>query len=113
MFRKQGFDYELPSFDDKFAVRAVLEGDTGPQMALMLRKTVEAFFLSDESGAPEKRWVNFMALHEAVRVEALRLGFTDVQAMLPPQISRSFGKRLGYLGWRRNTWPCFTKILAE
>lgn len=113
MFRRQGFAYELPPLDEKFAVRAVLEGDSGPEMALMLRKTVEAFFLSDKTGAPEKRWVNFMALHESVRLEALRLGFTDVQAMLPPQISRSFGKRLGYLGWRMNTWPLFTKVLAE
>jgi hypothetical protein len=53
-----------------------------------------------------------LALHEAVRQQAAARGLADVQAFLPPRVARAFGRRLESLGWRRDPWTCYTRVLA-
>jgi len=79
-------------------------------MAVLLRLTAEAYLLHDASaGTPRQRWQNLLALHEAARQDAAARGLDDVQAFLPPQVARSFGRRLARLGWRHDPWPCFSR----
>ncbi len=79
-------------------------------MAVLLRLTAEAYLLHDASaGTPRQRWQNLLALHEAARQDAAARGLDDVQAFLPPQVARAFGRRLARLGWRPDPWPCFSR----
>ena len=79
-------------------------------MAVLLRLTAEAYLLHDaHAGTPRQRWQNLLALHEAARQDAAARGLDDIQAFLPPQVARSFGRRLARLGWRTDPWPCFSR----
>ncbi len=82
------------------------------RMAALLRLTAEAYLLADpRDGTPRQRWQWLAALHEATRVAAAGSGLADVQAFLPPQVARAFGRRLETLGWRRDPWPAYTRWL--
>ena len=79
-------------------------------MAVLLRLTTEAYLLHDPAaGTPRLRWQRFLALHEAARNSAAARGLDDVQAFLPPQVARAFGRRLERLGWVRDPWTCFSQ----
>jgi hypothetical protein len=112
MHAAQGFGYAFPDLGDPlFLVRSVVEEDGRPRMAAFLRLTAEAYLLADpREGTPRQRWL--LALHEAVRQEAAARGLADVQAFLPPRVARAFGRRLAALGWRRDPWTCYTRVLA-
>lgn len=114
MHAAQGFGYELPDPGHPlFLVRAVLEDEGRPRMAALLRLTAEAYLLADpHEGSPRQRWQWLLALHDATRQAAAARGLSDVQAFLPPQVSRAFGRRLARLGWRRDPWTCYTRQLG-
>ena len=132
----QGFGYALPNLDSPlFVTKLVLEDNGGREaldreslpagsleheagarvnsrivMAVLLRLTAETYFLHDPSaGTPRERWQRLIALHEAARQDAAARGLDDVQAFVPPQIARAFGRRLAQLGWARDPWPCFSR----
>lgn len=113
MHAAQGFHYPFPDIADPlFLERAVVEEGGRPRMAALLRLTAEAYLLADpREGAPAERWRWLVALHEATRGAAAARGLADVQAFLPPRIARAFGRRLERLGWRRDPWPCYTRLL--
>jgi hypothetical protein len=82
-------------------------------MAVLLRLTAETYLLHDPAaGTPRLRWQRFLALHEAARNSAAARGLDDVQAFLPPRVARAFGRRLARLGWTRDPWPCFSRIVT-
>jgi hypothetical protein len=79
-------------------------------MAILQRLTAETYLLHDPAaGTPRQRWQNFLALHDAALRDGAARGLDDAQAFLPPQIARSFGRRLARLGWTRDPWPCFSR----
>ena len=91
-----------------------LASDSRIKMAVLLRLTAEAYLLHDpQAGAPRERWENFLALHEAVLERAAAAGLDDAQAFLPPRVARAFGRRLERLGWRRDPWPCFSRVTRD
>lgn len=114
MHAAQGFGYAFPDLADPlFLVRSIVEEEGRARMAAFLRLTAEAYLLADpREGSPGQRWRWLLALHEAVRQEAAWRGLADVQAFLPPPVARAFGRRLGSLGWRRDPWTCYTRVLA-
>jgi hypothetical protein len=82
-------------------------------MAVLLRLTAETYLLHDPAaGTPRLRWQRFLALHEAARNSAADRGLDDVQAFLPPRVSRAFGRRLARLGWTHDPWPCFSRTVS-
>jgi hypothetical protein len=113
MHAAQGFAYAFPNLADPlFLVRSVVEEEGRPRMAAFLRLTAEAYLLANPcEGSPRRRWRWLLALHESVRQEAAARGLADVQAFLPPRVTRAFGRRLGSLGWRRDPWPCYTRLV--
>ena len=113
MHAAQGFGYAFPDLGDPlFLVRTIVEEEGQPRMAAFLRLTAEAYLLADpREGSPRQRWRWLLALHEAVRHEAAARGLADVQAFLPPRVARAFGRRLAALGWRRDPWTCYTRVL--
>jgi hypothetical protein len=100
--------------DDPDARRArAADNNSGIIAAVFLRLTAEAYFLLDPSaGTPRDRWRALLLLHEAARGDANRRGLDDAHAWLPPQIARSFGRRIERLGWTREPWPSYSRSIA-
>jgi hypothetical protein len=131
MHAAQGFGYPLPDLDSPlFVTKLVLEEESSREvsdsreaasrnsprivMAVLLRLTAEAYLLHDPAaGRPRERWQKFLALHEVTLRAAAALGLDDAQAFLPPRIARAFGRRLGRLGWVRDPWPCFSRVISD
>lgn len=114
LYQQQGFDYEVPRLDDPiFFAKLVLEGERGIEMALAARHTCEVFaFLDGTQGTPQERWQKFLRLHAGMEVKVKEeFGLDDAHCFLPPEIERSFGKRLRLLGWVKDEWPCYSKVL--
>jgi hypothetical protein len=111
MHAAQGFAYALPDISDPL-VRQVVAENGRPRMAALLRLTAEAYLLADPAdGAPRERWQWLAALHEATLRSAAAAGLSDVQAFVPPRVARAFGRRLETLGWRRDPWSCYTRLV--
>jgi hypothetical protein len=115
MYEQMGFDYVLPELEgrDFVSVWVAVDETDAPVMALAARKTVEMFMLADQRWkTPGWRMEAFSELHFACHQDVLRQGFTDAHCWLPPQVVKSFGRRLKrYFGWVESKWKCFAKEL--
>ncbi|SRR5713101_53220 len=110
---QMGLDYELPDLN-KMAGRLVFEDDAGVvRMAILLRPTVEAYMLVDREDkvSARERWSRFLCMHKAAMQDAVSQGIEDAYAFLPPQLDRSFGRKLKRLGWFR-PWDAWNRTLA-
>jgi hypothetical protein len=109
--QRQALDYVLPDVSHPlFTTRLVLEDQSGrAAMGLFVRLTGEAFLLLDpDQGTPREKWERLLALHQAAQHDARARGLEDVHAWLPPQLEKSFGRRLMQLGWAKQLWPCYS-----
>jgi len=117
MHAKQNFAYAFPDVSNPtFLCKKVLEnGNAKPEMAAMIHLTGEAYLLVDPELdiSPRDRWAQFVALHEQVRRDAWNIGLEDIHCWLPPQVEKSFGKRLMSLGWKRPLWTDYMYELRE
>ncbi len=123
MHTAQGFDYPFPDLADQiFLSKLVVEDEAGrPVMASLVRLTCEVYLLVDPRAGtspagsprdkPRERWQRLLALHTAAERDAYARGLQDAHCWLPPQVARSFGRRLLRLGWKQPLWTCFAKEL--
>jgi hypothetical protein len=111
----QQMPYEFPELSNPlFLTKVVAERHGKIAAASFLRLTAEAYLLVDcELGAPIDRWRNVNLLHEVMRGEAVRRGLDDVHCWLPPQVADAFGRRLGFLGWKKELWDCYARTVME
>jgi hypothetical protein len=112
---EQGFDYPFPDLSEPQFVGllvAVDENDV-PVQAVLARKTVEVYFLGKTGWrTPAWRMEAITNLHLAMHNVLLAQGFTDAHAWLPPEVAKSFGRRLKQVfGWVESRWTCFAKEL--
>jgi hypothetical protein len=111
----QGFDYVFPDLNHPQFVGmlvAVDENDV-PVQAVLARKTVEVYFLGrTDWRTPAWRMEALTKLHLAMHGKLLAQGYTDAHAWLPPEVARTFGRRLKKVfGWVQSRWTCFAKEL--
>ena len=101
-------DVTAPEFVAKLVV--VDENDT-PVVAGLARKTVEIYGLIDPKWeTPAWRFEALTLLHEAMRHEVGRLGYSDAHAWVPPQLVKTFGRKLRHIfGWQADPWPSFCR----
>jgi len=111
--KAQGFDYEFPDLGRFEGVLVSTDENDSPIQAIAARKTVEMYFLGDPNyRTPRWRMAHFAALHEEMHKFLLDRGYTDVLAFIPPEIVKSFGKRLQRtFGWVPGRWQHFCKYL--
>lgn len=117
LFRRQGFDYELPDLRALVATQGLIDpgnADGEIVQAVLARPTVELYFLADESWrTPAWRREGLAKIHESMRLELHGKGFEDVHVFLPPEKARSFGKRLmNDFGWTKPLWTPLTRPTA-
>lgn len=110
---EQGFDYAFPDLSQFVEIMVAVDENDVPVQAVLARKTVEIYFLADKGWrTPAWRMRLFTDIHLAMHKRLLELGFTDAHAWIPPQIVKSFGRRLKRVfGWVESRWTCFAKEL--
>lgn len=127
IFRAQGLDCKLPPLfpPEGFergqevnparntVVRLVaVDEQNAPRMAVIGRRFVEAYFIIDHAwGTPGERYDAFLALHNAACESGRMLGYEEVQAQIPTELEKSFGRRLAQLAWEKYVWPTYTRAL--
>jgi len=114
IYEEMGFEYEFPDLlSPQFVNVMVLEEDGAPVMCIASRKTVETYLLMDKGWrTPGWRQEAFLELHLAAHKAVKALGFTDANCWIPPQVVKSFGRRLQRVfGWRKSVWEVFSREL--
>jgi hypothetical protein len=95
-------------------VSVVTDENNLPVMAAPAKKTIEMYLLCDKDwGTPRQRLMALQLGHEEMRVWLSGHGFCDVNAWLPPEIEKAFGKRLQYIfGWKKSRWNSYSRRTA-
>lgn len=113
LHRASGFRYDLPDLlgQEFFSRRVLADGDR-LTMAGFLRLTAEAFLVCDPGWrTPAWRMEALRQLHTVCHRDAAEKGIAEVNAFLPPQVERQFGRRLKRMGWKfydGEEWKCFS-----
>jgi hypothetical protein len=95
--------------DPLMLIKAVVEQHGKPVMATFLKGTSEIYLLVDHNySTPEDRWQMMQELRDYLCREAWRLGLDQMTCWVPPEIDKSFSKRLEELGFQRSTWASYT-----
>lgn len=114
IFRKQGFDYSLPDFGSTniIAKRVLVDAHDVPVMGAIERVTTESFGFFDPGWeTPGWRLAGFKILHASMQRELREKGITDTHCWIPPEIEKSFGRRLKKFGWVKTIWPSYMRIV--
>ncbi len=117
IFRDMGFDYEFPDLSDPIfeRVSVLVDDDDSPVQVLAAKKTVEMYLLMDKDWAnPRWRLEGFKRIHEEMRMALLDVGYADANAWLPPEVEKSFGRKLVRLfKWTRGRWQSYSRNLKD
>lgn len=108
-----GFGYALPAFSSKeFFSRRVVSDESGVAMAAFLRRSAEAFLICNPNWRnPAWRMEALRQLHGVSREDAAENNIAEVNAFLPPDVAKRFGRRLSRLGWQlydNAEWKCYS-----
>jgi hypothetical protein len=114
IYAEMDFDYAFPDLlSSQFVNVMVLEDGGELVMAVASRKTVENYLWMKKGWkTPGWRQEAFLQLHLAAHKALKAMGFTDCHAWLPPQVAKSFGRRLQRVfGWQKSVWDVFSREL--
>ena len=113
LHQARGYDYPFPDLTapEFVAVRVLVLEDDQPVEVVAARKTVECYCWLDPAWRnPRWRLDGLMLLHEDMRQQLEKQGFTDAHAWPPPDIERAFGKRLRRIfGWVKSDWASYSR----
>jgi hypothetical protein len=93
--------------------RRVLEDDSQIIMAVAIKPTADAYLLMDTAWqTPGQRWWALQAIHEDIRQQLLKTNVVQVHAWVPPELDKSFRRRLiRDFGWLPALWQCYARGL--
>jgi hypothetical protein len=114
MHAQSGLGYKLPDPNKESfaAMKLVIDGNQ-PVGAALARMTVEIYGFCDPAwGTPAMRLEVLRLLHKEIEKEMVRQRIRTAHAWLPPEMARSFGRKLRkFFRWTQPdpSWPCFVK----
>lgn len=104
-----GFPYPDPYSPAIEAALVVCDDDGKIICAAAFERIVQGFLWIDKSAGPVRCLSAIRTIHEPMAEELRRQGYREANVFVPPQLERSFGKRLERcFGWVRN-WPSWAK----
>lgn len=110
--QRMGLEYPFPDLRITDVARVACDESSEPFMAALAVPIPECYLLMDRSKAtPGERFRTLVRLHEAMREDLKGRGYRFAQADIPPEIERSFGKRLRNLGWVKSEWPTWVSAV--
>lgn len=109
MAEASGYPYPDPT-EDLESFWVVVDDANEPIMACAAQCIVQLFlWVSDQTPAVKIRAIHL--LHDAMAPDLKSMGYHEANAHLPPEVEKTFGRRLARsFGWVRN-WPSWCKRL--
>jgi len=109
MHAAMGFGYPFPKLRVHDVAKVLTNAGDRIVMAEMAVPIVECYVLVDPGeGTPGERHANILALDQAVRVELKERGYQWRMADIPPEVEKSFGRRLiKEAGWFKTRWATY------
>lgn len=112
--QRMGFGYPFPDLAIKDIGMVLVDEQDKPVQAALVVPIGEAYFLMNPDWrGPRERFDAFVDLHEAMRQEVQSRGYAWVQADLPPEVEKSFGRRLLNLGWIKSAWHTYARKVTN
>jgi hypothetical protein len=110
MHAMSGLDYKFPDITGPMMESVlVIESDGVPVAACAAERITQLYLWMEEVDHPAAKLHYVKILHEALATELRKKGYTCTEAYIPPQLEKSFGRRLmRNFGWVKS-WPCFTR----
>jgi len=109
MYEQAGFAYQFPDLHSPLfeAAKVVVDEDDQPLMAAAAERIIQLYLFCGKMEHPGAALHGIRMLHEALRPELKERGYAEANAFLPPQIEKSFGRRLmRSFGWVKN-WASY------
>lgn len=108
LYKIQGFDYPLPTTDEFMEDEVLVNDNDEPVVRIAALNMVELYlFIDPDFETPGMKFELFKLLHEHMRVKLANRGVAGAHVFLPPQVEKSFSRRLTkQLGWVKSTWTC-------
>ncbi len=119
IFKKQGFEYDFPGPSEFIDIQVLVDDKDNILMALAAKKIVSYYLLVDNDSirenklSPSWKWAWFKKLLLYSFKVVKKLGFNQVTAWLPPEIDRSFGRRIKSLGAKQYIWNNYARELTD
>ena len=107
LYGEQPFVYNFPDKDEFVSIEVVVNNEDSIQMVLGSRKVIEYYLLINPNTTmnPFIKWNYIKELIKQSWIKLSKAGYKQVFAWLPPEIARSFGKRLMKIGAKIYEWP--------
>ncbi|MBU6231681.1 hypothetical protein KGP36_03350 [Patescibacteria group bacterium] len=115
LYHNSGFDYYLPGMNEFFSKR-VVDSPDGIAMAAFLKLNAEAYLICDPKWRnPAWRMEALRQLESVCREDAVEKGAMEAVSFIPPQLNKTFGRRLSKMGWSpcRPEWQCYFKVIQN
>lgn len=113
MYEQSGFDYEWPDLASREfeAVEVVVDERDEPLMAAAAKRTIELYLFAGEMEHPAAKLHALRLLHGALAEKLRAKGYGEANAFLPPEVEKSFGRRLmRTFGWLKSWTGYFVKF---
>jgi len=111
LHQKQAFDYRFPDQKEIEDLQVVVDENDKILMVLAARKVIEYNLLVNPdcnlSPFVQHNYIRMMAGRSIERLK--KKNYKQVFAFIPPEIVKSFGRRLIKMGGRYFTWPVMGK----
>lgn len=113
LFERHKFAYEFPDFGDGsfVALQAIVDDNDKVVMVAAARVMAELYLLADDTfETPGWRFAALQKLHESMRRALVALGIPSVASWLPPEVEKTFGRRLmRSFGWNKMFWNSYSR----
>jgi hypothetical protein len=109
LHKRQGFDYALPDLNNPTVSCAVIEENGKIVHVMLLRRTLEAYWIFDPREMKRDILGKMLIFNKEMPSFVKHLGFEDVHAWLPPQVTTDvrMHKLMLRLGWTKAEWACY------
>jgi len=111
MYEFSGLPYTLPDLRGPLmeSVLVVTDDNDVPVTACAAERIVQLYLLVDETVHPAAKLRYIKSLHTHMKVVLSSKGYQEANCFVPPEMEKSFGRRLmRSLGWVKN-WPSFAR----
>lgn len=121
LMENRSYHFDLPDSLEGFVVSLSAESEEGLVFGLAARPTVEFYLIGNpEWSTPAMRLEVLKSLHAEMEKRLAELGYTDGHIWIPPELSKSFSRRLiktfrfpnGAPKWVKSTWDCLTGFVG-
>lgn len=95
-----GYDFEFPALDDLLIEAGCMVLDASGPLAVSVAHRVPLIELAmRREGHPAIKLQALARIHEFMHRELCAKGYTEANCFVPPEIEKSYGRRLRSFGW--------------